>query len=342
MRLISFREDVGTLKVRVENLEDLWALQRIVFADDIVKAESERKFKPEGAKEGEFKTVTITLRVEKTELDKESCRLRILGKIMEGSPMEYVRINSYHALNIGPDSVLQISKSRWHGYLIDVVKSAVAESKRPRLGIIVVDDEKALPAYLLGYGIEFRKEIYSSLSKRMSQKEFKEQERKYFDETLRVAKEMNVDTVVIAGPGFTKDDIKAYAEDSGAFKDSKKKLVFESASNAERSGVYELIKGERIARLLQRERISREFALIERFLQGLGDGTSKYGLENVSAAIDEAGAGMILVNDSVLGDRSAEAVLEKAERRRLMIEVFNAGDEAGMQLNAFKDIACIC
>lgn len=340
MRLISFREDVGTLKVRVENLEDLWALQRIVFAGDIVKAESERKFKPEGGKEGEFKSVMITLRVEKTELDKDSVRLRLLGKIVAGTPEEYVRLNSYHTLNIGPDSVLQVSKSKWHGYLMDVVKNAVAESKRPRLGVVVVDDEKALPAYLLGYGIEFRNEIYSRLSKRMDQKEFKERERKYFDEILGIVKDMKVDTVVIAGPGFTKDDIKAYAEESGALKDSRKSIVFESASNAERSAVYELIKGEKIAKLLRRERISREFGLMERFLQGLGDGTSKYGADNVSAAIDE-GTGMILVNDSELGSKSVEEVLEKAEKRRLAIEVFNASDEAGAQLGSFKGIACI-
>jgi protein pelota len=338
MKLIRFHEDTGTLKVRVDNLEDLWALQRVVFADDIVKAESERKFKPEGS-EGEFKTVMITLRVEKTELDKSAGRLRILGKILEGKPMEYVKLNSYHALNIAPNTELEISKSKWHRYLIDVVRSAVLESRRPRLGIVVVDDEKALPAYLLGYGIEFKKEMYSSLSKRMPQKEFREQEKKYFDEILGAVTRMNVDTVVIAGPGFTKDDIKAYANESGALKNSRKSLVFESASNAERSGVYELIKSESVAKLMQRERISREFALMEQFLQGLEAGTSKYGRENVSMAIDDSTAGIVLVNDSILWDKSIEEVLEKAERRRLTIEIFNADDEAGMQLNGFKGIA---
>ena len=176
MKLIRFRDDTNSLKVRVDNLEDLWALQRVVFAGDIVKAESERKFKPEGS-EGEFKTVMITLRVEKTELDKSAGRLRILGKIMDGRPLEYVKINSYHALNIAPDTELDITKARWHRYLIDVVREAVLESRRPRLGVVVVDDEKALPAYILGYGIEFRKEMYSNLSKRMSQKEFREQEK---------------------------------------------------------------------------------------------------------------------------------------------------------------------
>jgi protein pelota len=340
MKLIRFSEEFGTLKVRVDNLEDLWALQRVVFAGDVVKAESERKFKPEGS-EGEFKTVVITLRVEKTELDKSAGRLRILGKILEGKPMEYVRMNSYHTLNIAPDTELEISKSKWHRYLIDVVRSAVLESRRPRLGIIVVDDEKAMPAYLLGYGIEFKNTIYSNLSKRMSQKEFREQEKKYFDEVLDVAMGMNVDTIVIAGPGFTKDDIKAYANESGALKKSAKSVVFESASNAERSGVYELIKGVGVARLMQRERISREFALMEQFLQGLGMGTSKYGSENVREAIDDLTAGIVLVNDSMLWDKGIEEILEKAEKRKLTIEIFNADDEAGMQLNGFKGIASL-
>ena len=339
MKLIRFSEEFGTLKVRVDNLEDLWALQRVVFAGDVVKAESERKFKPEEGSEGEFKTVVITLRVEKTELDKSAGRLRILGKILEGKPLEYVRLNSYHTLNIAPDTEIEISKNKWHRYLVDIVKNAVLESKRPRLGIVVVDDEKALPAYLLGYGIEFKNTMYSNLSKRMSQKDFREQEKKYFDEILSVAMRMNVDTIVIAGPGFTKDDIKAYADESGALKKSAKTIVFSSASNAEHSGVYELIKSDSVAKLMQRERISREFALMEQFLQGLAAGTSKYGVENVSEAIDESMAGIVLVNDGMLWDKNIEDILEKAERHKLTIEIFNADDEAGIQLGAFKGIA---
>ena len=152
---------------------------------------------------------------------------------------------------------------------------------------------------------------------------------------------MNVDTVVIAGPGFTKDDIKTYAADSGAMKDIRKSIVFAQASNAERSGVYELIKNTDIARLMEKERISREFALMEQFLQGLGAGTSKHGLESVSMAIEDSTAGIVLVNDSTLYDKNTEEVLEMAEKRRLTIEIFNADDEAGVQLAGFGGIASL-
>jgi protein pelota len=341
MKIVKFYESVGSLKLRVDTLEDLWTVQRIIFANDLVKSESERKFKSNESDKGELKKVVITLRVEKTELDKDAGRLRVLGKILEGKPLEYIKINSYHTINIAPGDIFEIIKSEWHDYIVDVVRNAVSDSKRPRLGIIVLDEEKALPAYLLGYGLEFRNEIYSKLSKRMSPKDFQEQQRKYFNEVIETVRDMVVDTVVVASPAFTKDDIKAYGESTGILKKINKRIIFESISNSERSGVYELIKGERFSRILEKERIRTEFKLIEEFLTNLSTGKSKYGLENVSIALENMEADMIFVNDSILGDNAVQHLLADAEEARIKIEVFNSTDEVGMQLHSFKDIACI-
>lgn len=341
MKIIKFYENVGSLKIRVDTLEDLWTAQRIIFVNDLVKSESERKFKSSESDKGELKKVIITVRAEKTELDKDAMRLRVLGKIVEGKPLEYIKINSYHTLNIAPGDIFEIIKSKWHDYIVDVVKNAVSDSKRPRLGIIVLDEEKALPAYLLGYGLEFRNEIYSRLSKRMSPKDFQEQQRKYYDAIINTVKEMVVDTVVVAGPGFTKDDVKSYGESSGILKKLDKRVFFESISNSERSGVYELIKSDKFARILEKERIRDEFRLIEDFLTNLSTGKSKYGVGNVSIALENMEANVILVNDSILGDPAVQQLLTKAEGDRVKIEVFNSNDEVGVQLHSFKDIACI-
>ena len=140
--------------------------------------------------------------MEKSELDKAAVRLRISGKIMDGKPLEYVRLNSYHTINAAPGDVIEMVKEKWPGYVLQVIKSAVSDTKRPRLGLMVVDEEKALPAYLLGYGVEFKNEIYSGLSKRMSQKDFTEQQNKYYEKVLSIAGSMDVDTIVMAGPGL--------------------------------------------------------------------------------------------------------------------------------------------
>ncbi|MGI0134399.1 MAG: hypothetical protein ACREBW_05525, partial [Candidatus Micrarchaeaceae archaeon] len=257
------------MKLRVDTLDDLWTIQRIIFPGDHVKSESERRFRANETDKGELKKVIITLDVEKTELDKNAVRLRVMGKIIEGKPEEFIKLRSYHTLNIAPGDVLELQKPAWKSYIVSVVRNAVSDSKKPRLGLIVVDDEKALPAYMLGYGIEFRNEIYSKLSKRMTPKDFQEQQRKYFDSILDHIGKMNVDTVVVAGPGFTTDDVKKYGEESGAIKRIGKRLVFENVSNSERSGIYELVRSDKVARILEKERIRIEFKLMEDFLTNL-------------------------------------------------------------------------
>jgi protein pelota len=341
MRVLKFYESEGKLKLRVDTLDDLWTIQRIIFENDLVKSESLRKFKASDSDKGELKEVVITVRVEKTEFDKTAKRLRIMGKIVEGRPLDYIKLNSYHTLNIGPEDVLEIMKSEWHDYLVDVIRNAVSDTKKARLGIIVVDEEKAVPAYLLGYGVEFKNEIYSDLSKRMSQKDFVEQQKKYFQKILDMAAEMRVDTVIIAGPGFTKDDVKKFGDDNGSIKKMGKRLIFEKTSDTERTGVYELIKSDKVATLLHREKIRIEFKLMEEFLNGLDSGKSRSGAGPVNDAIDNYEAKTILVNDSVLGDAKTQRVLTNAEKKKVKIEVFNSIDEVGSQLHSFGDIACI-
>ena len=329
------------VRLRVDTIEDLWSMQRVLLAGDLVKSESKRRFRSHEGDIGELKDVVIRLRVERTELDKNAQRLRVMGKIVEGLPAEYVKLNSYHTLNVAPGDQVEITKQRWPDYMIQVLRNAVSDSRRPRLGIILVDDEKALPAMLLGYGVRFESEMYSNLSKRMSQKDFTEQQRKYFEAVAQAALRMDVETVLIAGPGFTKDDIKLFIQDSGLAKGSSKKLVFASASNTERSGAYELIRSDEVARLLEAEQIRREFKLMDAFLGSIPLGKSSYGAEAVSNAVRNYEASVVMVNDSVLGDPAVQAALEAAEASHVRIEVFNSDDEVGVQLRSFKDIACM-
>lgn len=339
MHIVKFYQGEGVMRLKLDTLEDLWTVQRIVLPNDLVKSKSLRKFKANETDVGELKEVVITLRVEKTELDKNALRLRIMGKIVEGKPEQYIRLNSYHTLNIAPSDTLDIIKAEWPDYLVNVVKNAVGDTKKPRLGIIVVDDEKALPAYLLGYGVEFRNEIYSNLSKRMTQKDFQEQQRKFYEAITNAIKGMDVDTVIVAGPGFTKDDVRAYMESKQEKID--KRIIYQQASNTERSGVYEIIRSPEVEGLLRSEHIRSEFAVMEEFLKGLSSGTSKYGIENVAAAIDDYAVGSLIVNDSMLGNQDVQKILAKAESMRIKIDIFNSMDEAGEQLASFKGIASI-
>ena len=341
MKIIKFYESSGSLKLRADSIEDLWAIARIVFEGDLVKSESARRFKGSEKDTGELKEVVVRLKVEKVELDKNAVRLRFMGKIVEGRPLEYIRLNSYHTLNIAPGDTLEITKAEWPDYLTQIVKNAVKNSRKPKMGLIAIDDEKALPAYLYGYGVDFKSEIYSRLSKRMSQKEFTEQQNRYFSEIIDVAGNMSSDIIAIAGPGFTKDDWKKYAETKGLLKKIPKRFFFFKTSNVERSGIYELIRSDDVANILEGERIRQEFKLMADFLEGLAPGRSKSGVAAVKEAVENYEAKTVLVNDSVLSNSSVRELLGQAEKNRIKIEIFNADDEIGRQLHSFKDVGCL-
>jgi protein pelota len=339
MRIIRFYEPGNSLKVEPESFEDLYVLAMVISAGDTLGAKGYRRFKPSEGDEGEQKEVFINLTVEKVEIDKSAGRLRVTGKIVGGSPEEFIRINSYHTLNIGPSDQLEISKREWKDYLLKRIKQAVTESKRPRLGVIAIDDEKATVAYIRGYGIELVSEMYSRLSKKMKEKDYEKRRTDYFNDVIEAIERMGVDIVIVAGPGFTKDDIKKYVESQGI--KLSKRVVYASASDAERSGVREVMQSSETMKLLAGEHVRKEFEYLNTFFNGLRLNKSISGIEKVSDALSDYSLGVIIVNDSVINTEEIKALLDKADKQGVRIEIFNSDDEAGKQLSAFRNIVGI-
>ena len=339
MRVIRYSDVNGTLKLVPELFEDLYLLARIIGSGDKVTSSSTRRFRASEGDVGEQKEVVIELLVEKAEIDRSAQRLRVTGKIESGKPEEYVRLGSYHTLSIGDGDVITVWKQEWKGYVLSMVKQAVADSKKQKLGVIAMDDEKASFAYVRGYGIDVVGEVYSRLSKRMKQKDFDKALSDYFTEIAKKANEMRVDTIVFAGPGFTKDDFGKYIESKGI--ELRKKTAYVTASDAERSGIREVVQGEAVSKLLESAKVKREFDLLNAFLAGLGLGASFFGVDRVGEALEQYLAGGVIVNDSAINESSVKEVLDAAYMQKVEITVFNSDDDAGVQLANFKDIAAI-
>ena len=337
MRVIRFNDATKTMKLEPESFDDLYLLAMITVGGDRAGARSYRRFKPTEQDIGEQKEVYIEIEVEKAEIDKAAGRLRLTGKIESGKPEEFVRMGSYHTINVAPGDVIELRKEEWEGYILKRIKQAVEDAKKPKLGIIVMDDEKATAAYVRGYGIDIVAEIYSHLSKKMKEKEFEKQKVAYFGEIAGIISGLKVDTVIVAGPGFMKDNFREYAKDM----DLGKKVAYAVASDAERSGIREVVQGEVAVKIMEGDHIRKEFDYLNKLFLGIRTGKASYGVEGVTEAMRESKAGVLLVNDSVLNDRKIKCVLADADRKGVEIEIFNSQDEAGMQLSSFKEIAFI-
>ncbi len=339
MREVRLNEVSKVLKLVPESFDDLYLLAMIITTNDSVEGKSTRRFRPSEGDKGEQKDVMVRLNVERTEIDKNSGRLRVSGKITYGNPEEFVAIGSYHTLSIGPGDAMQIQKVEWKDYILNRIRQAVAESKKPKLGIIVLDDEKAIVSYIKGYGIDIVTELYSKLSKRMKEKDFEKQREKYFNDVIDAIRNLSVDIVVVAGPGFTREDIKKYMESKSI--EIGKRIVYTTSSDAERSGIREAMQSDAVAKVLENEHVKKEFAYLNEFLAVLRTGAAAYGIQGVKDGISSRRVGIVLVNDSMLNDEKMKELLDYADKHGTKIEIFNSDDDAGIQLKNFKDVAGI-
>ena len=337
MKILGFNNISNVMRLEPESFDDLYLLAVVINHGDEVEGKSTRRFRPSEGDKGEQKEIRVKIDVEKAEIDRSAFRLRVSGKIIDGSPLEFISMGSYHTLNIEPRDVISVHKEEWKEYIMRRLKEAVAEAKKARLGIVAMDEEKASFAYIKGYGIDIFSEIYSKLSKKMNEKEYKKQKEAFFDSVISTVNNMLVDVVVIGGPGFTKEDMKKYMD--GNRKSIDKRVSYVQASDAERSGIREIMQSEAVAKLLENERVKKEFWYLNMFLSGLVSGRSVYGADNIESRINEIK--LVMVNDDVLNEKEVKKVLDIADAHGVKIEIFNSGDDAGMQLVRFKGIAAV-
>ena len=341
MKVLGFDRKEGRMKLVPEVLEDLWHLERVLESGDIVSSSSTRVFKAskEEGEEGERKKVRIELEAEKIDFSKFSNTLRITGKIISGEPEEYVQIGKHHTIDVELQRPVEIKKE-WKSYQLQRIEKAKNSSKNPKIGILVLDEGKALFALVKEYGVEFGPHLSSHASK--GDEKFEEKRKQFFGDIAKYLKDMKVSKVVVASPGFAKDNLKKFIAERD--EELLNKLQFESCSTAEESGAYELLKNGVLSKIASEQRIEEEFSILEKFLAELSkdSGLAVYGVEEVRNAVEcRALAKLLIVDELLRKEKEVEKLLEDSEKMKVEIFIFSSESEAGKQLAGLSGIAGI-
>lgn len=338
MKIFKFDRKANLLILGTENLEDIWHIERILGLGDEVESGTFRTVKI-GTKE-EKKPMHIAIRIENIEFSKTLNRLRLLGKIIRGSPEEFIQMGKYHTLDVEIGTRIQIVKE-WKAYQIKRIEQAEKETKKPKLRIIVLDEEHALVATVRGYGIEYGVEFTNDARKRDEQKKFEAKTEDYYTRITREI-ERSEETVLVAGPGFTKDNLKKFIEN----KNPKllKKIIFEFCSYAERSGILELFKGGAVEKIIGEQRVQKELKYIEKIMEeeGKENGLAVYGLNRVREAVESGKVNKLLVLDELLRDsKEVEELVDYADKKGAYLIIFSQENDAGERLKGIGGIAAI-
>ena len=330
----------GEIRLTPENTEDLWHIERILQPGDRIISKSFRRYKATEGDAGEKKLVTIKLLVEKVEFSRFANRLRVTGKIIEGTPEEFVQQGSYHTVDIEQDFPVSIIKDKWMSHHLSRIKQAIAETKRPKLGMLVMDESKAIYATLRGYGVEYELELENNASKRDDK--FDDKKLAFFGEIMKKLQSTQVGRIIVAGPGFGTENLMKFIKQKDPT--LAKKIILEHCTYAERTGINELLKRGVVSQVASEERAGNELALMEKFSTELRkeSGLVAYGADEVKNAVAASAVETLMVIDELLrNNKGIEAVVEEAEKKKVKLVVFSHESDGGRELEGYGGFAAL-
>jgi len=340
----------GKIVLRLEVVDDLWYLSEIVRAGDVVISKTQRRVEHDKGKQRaeriDKRTFTLGVQVETAEFDKNVDRFRIGGNIVSGP--EEIPPGAFHTLNLKPGMVLTVKKEEWSPADLLKVKESV-RAIRSNIMLVAIEEGIAAIGFLRNYGIRGLGTVTQSIAGKDELKE-KEMETKQFFAKAADAIEKDaggVDRIIIAGPGFTKDNFKKFLDENK--KEISKKVVLESVSMGGESGLQEIIKRGVIEKIVKDTKIQQEVNSLNELFKEISkdSGLYSYGLDQVENAVNIGAVKTLLITNKLLRKAKAEknarinSMIKNIETMKGEVLIVSTEHDLGMQLHGLGDIAAI-
>ncbi len=344
MKIIHFNKKDGIAQIRVDTLDDLWHLSKIIEVSDSIGGEIKRKVKLSG--EGERAKVAVKQYYAKIKVNKiklESAVLKVSGEILEGS--EELQIGAAHTLDIFTGDTIKIEKS-WKEYQLRRLEEAEKASKAPKALVVVLDDEQAHIAALTASGFQYLAGFELRLAKKRFVEKVDNGLGKVVAEILRINSESNPEVIVVASPIFWKENMLEALKE----KDTKiiKKIKLEGVSTGTKRALNELINRGVLEKVLKSSQLQKEFELVEELLVAIATkGLAVYG-KDVLPAVEASAVKILLFTDEIIEKAREkekfadfEKLIDKVEEQGGEVHIISADNEAGEKLKGLGGIAAL-
>jgi protein pelota len=327
----------GFVTVRINVNDDLWYLENLIEAEDLVKSRTLRSIflhREDREIKTEKKPMMLKIKVEKIDFDKFVSKLRLTGKIVEGP--EDVQLGSYHTIEVGLGTVLTIYKKEWKKYQLERLKKA--QVVIPNVLISVVDSDQATFGLLKRSGVEIVSELRNPHSIHEEEK-LTEFYKKIASEIKRLSK--NVDKIILAGPGFTKEHVKEIIQVS--YPELSKKLITDTTTSATKAGINEILKKGTLDKVIRESEILKESEIIQEFFTHLkkDDGLVVYGLEQIKDADNAGAVKILLISDENIRREEIDQLARRVEQKKGQVEIISKTHELGEQFHRMGGLGAI-
>jgi protein pelota len=323
----------GEARLLPESIDDLWHLRHLVAPGDLVFATTFRsvdtasdKIRPEKA---EKRPVRLGIRIDRIEFSEHGVRLRLSGIIEHG-----IDIGAHHTLNVENGYEISVIK-QWRTLDRERVDRAVKASVYDIIHILTIEEGEAELFRLRQYGPESVMTIVTGSGKGAET----ESRTGFFDAVIAAIAPVT-GPLIVAGPGFIKEDVVRYAKGKGS-EPAGRAIVVETRRIG-RGAVQDVIGTGTLEKMIGDLQLAREVRLMDEVLARIAkEEPVAYGREEVSTAIGYGAVDQVIVADTLLRDPDIARIIETAESMRASVVVLSSRFEPGERLVALGGIAAL-
>ena len=347
MKIIEEDEKEGIVEILPETLDDLWHLSHIIEVGDNASSKTTRRIQDNTGDKlrsdrGVKKTFYLGLDIENISFQLFTGKLRLTGVITRG-PEDLIPLGSHHTLEVKLNNSITIRKDRWPKWAINRLNQAIDASKKLSAIIVVLEDDTATMGLIRQFGIEYYGPIKGHVSgKRILDKNRQKSIIEFYEKVIEsIVKFDSIQNIVLAGPGFVKNDFYDYLKDKHA--DLAKMSIIESTGAGGRNGIAEVLKKGTVEKLTSENRVAQEMAAVNDLLTQIAKNSSKiaYGIRETKNAINLGAVSQLLILDTIVPEDDMGNMMDMVENMKGEVMVISSEHDGGKQLESLGGVAAI-
>jgi len=274
---------------------------------------------------------------------------------------EAVKLGAHHTLTVDMLKTLGIHKDQWDALDRKRLEAASSPELSADLAVMMVEEGRAV-LQLIGGSVTVQKaRIEANLPRKTGAASagFEKAFTKFLESCYQaIVRNVNWEVVkclVLAGPGFTKDQLRKYIDEESvrsnqrALMDNRSRIVAVHASSSYKPALKEVMGDPTVQQRIADTKAAREARALQGFFDMMSRDPSRafYGPGHVFAAAEMGAVQTLLISDAVLRARTVPArrrylaLLDEVQGSGGEVHVLSAAHPSGEQLGRITGLAAV-
>ena len=358
---ISAKDGSGTVLLRPDTDEDMWAAYNLIQIGDLVRCTTVRKVVKEsntGSTTSSKKRLMLTINVSKIDFDTDVLQVRLSGTTQ--SENEHVRMGAFHTLTLEQNQNFSIEKNCWDQIYLDTLEEAANPERQAEICAVVLQLGLAHVCLVSGSLTITKGRIEQNIPKKRTGSSQQQKAINRFFEAVYQSIQRNIDyskikVVLLASPGFVKDDFFQYMNTEAVrredrdFFHNKHKFVLCKASSGHKHALDEVFSDPAIMSQITETKVAKEVEVLNTFMRTMDSDPDKayYGYDHVAKAHESLAIDSLLVTDGLFRNSNVKLrkkyvqLVESVREAGGKVYIFSSMHVSGQQLEQVSGVAAI-